>query len=488
MTGALSSSRAWFASRRASVPIGLFHRARAVRIGRARAIWVVIAGCRGRIRHLGDAFHRDAGLRPGHRDRLRHRPDRAFASGGDGDHMLRAWRCRLSSGALGCASRRRNRRRRRCRMHYLGMSALEVAGPRDAGHRIWWWPRSCLALLFGIAALDDCQAPQDDTRHILAALLLTLAIISHHFTAMGAVEIIPDPARAISKFSLTAAGRSRWRIAVIALMVLGMSALRRSWIATSWTAYQHLAIALNNMSQGLCMYDGDGAADHLQRALHPDVWALDRAGKARLHISRILRHRVALGNLLGQPRKTIGRSAGHFARGKTMNQRGRLRSGRMIRSSTGRCQTAAGSGPTRTSPSSGSSRSSATTSSGAGKPPRDDRSRDLAIPRARRKRAQGRQRQRQTMKSTASALFGFVRAGLAARRRRGASFERGIRQRRDRRHRRRRDCRHRSARSASSSAAPPKWCASSVNEAEGDQRRRSPALPKPRRRSATWSS
>jgi hypothetical protein len=43
----------------------------------------------------------------------------------------------------------------------------------------------------------------------LAALLLTLAIVSHHFTAMGAVEIVPDPTRDISiPFRLI---RRRWR-------------------------------------------------------------------------------------------------------------------------------------------------------------------------------------------------------------------------------------------------------------------------------------
>ena len=75
--------------------ISLFHRARATHgpelagLGRA--------GCRRRrLRHLGDAFHRDAGLRAGRRRRLQHSVDDPVADLRDRGHLRRAEHLRCS--------------------------------------------------------------------------------------------------------------------------------------------------------------------------------------------------------------------------------------------------------------------------------------------------------------------------------------------------------------------------------------------------------
>ncbi|MCO6763582.1 hypothetical protein KQH43_31305, partial [Streptomyces sp. EL5] len=77
-------------------------------------------------------------------------------------------------------------------MHYLGMWALEVPG-----HVVWSMDLVAasivLGMLFGYAALSVAVRHQDRWMSLVAALLLTLAIVTHHFTAMGAVEIVPDP-------------------------------------------------------------------------------------------------------------------------------------------------------------------------------------------------------------------------------------------------------------------------------------------------------
>ena len=77
-------------------------------------------------------------------------------------------------------------------MHYTGMAAFDVAG-------IIIWDRTLVAasIILG-AALGAVALPTglhgDDAKwKIGGAVLLTLAICSHHFTAMGAVSIIPDP-------------------------------------------------------------------------------------------------------------------------------------------------------------------------------------------------------------------------------------------------------------------------------------------------------
>src|SRR5450631_2109490 len=87
-------------------------------------------------------------------------------------------------------------------MHYTGMSALELPG------HIAWDPllvatSIALGMLLGIAALTVAARGTDMRSKLLAAVLLTLAIVAHHFIAMGAVEIVPDPTRAIDASSVS---------------------------------------------------------------------------------------------------------------------------------------------------------------------------------------------------------------------------------------------------------------------------------------------
>jgi diguanylate cyclase len=89
-------------------------------------------------------------------------------------------------------------------MHYTGMAAFEVQG------RIVWDPTLvtasiALGALFGAAALPAGLHRGGVRWKLLGALLLTLAICSHHFTAMGAAAIIPDPTIEVSETALPAA-------------------------------------------------------------------------------------------------------------------------------------------------------------------------------------------------------------------------------------------------------------------------------------------
>ena len=86
-------------------------------------------------------------------------------------------------------------------MHYTGMAAFEIAG------RIVWNPKLVAASILLGAAIGATALPaglRDGSIKwkILGALLLTLAIVSHHFTAMGAVSIIPDPTIAVPATAL----------------------------------------------------------------------------------------------------------------------------------------------------------------------------------------------------------------------------------------------------------------------------------------------
>jgi diguanylate cyclase (GGDEF)-like protein/PAS domain S-box-containing protein len=77
-------------------------------------------------------------------------------------------------------------------MHYTGMAAFEIQG------HIIWNPTLVMAsvllgALFGATALPAGLSSETLQSKVLGALLLTLAICSHHFTAMGSAKIAFDP-------------------------------------------------------------------------------------------------------------------------------------------------------------------------------------------------------------------------------------------------------------------------------------------------------
>jgi diguanylate cyclase (GGDEF)-like protein/PAS domain S-box-containing protein len=86
-------------------------------------------------------------------------------------------------------------------MHYTGMAAFETMG------RISWDPALvtvsiALGVLIGAVALPVGLRADSLKWKSLGALLLTLAICSHHFTAMGAAAVVPDPTMQLSETAL----------------------------------------------------------------------------------------------------------------------------------------------------------------------------------------------------------------------------------------------------------------------------------------------
>jgi diguanylate cyclase (GGDEF)-like protein/PAS domain S-box-containing protein len=97
-------------------------------------------------------------------------------------------------------------------MHYTGMAAFEIQG------RIVWDPTLvlvsiALGALIGAVALPVGLRGEEVKWKALGALLLTVAICSHHFTAMGAAAIVPDPTIVFSATALP----SGWLAIAVAL-------------------------------------------------------------------------------------------------------------------------------------------------------------------------------------------------------------------------------------------------------------------------------
>ena len=145
-------------------------------------------------------------------------------------------------------------------MHYTGMMALEIPA------RIGWATGTVtvsiiLGIVFGSIALVVAGRRDSLADALGATVLLTVAIVSHHFTAMGAVELTPDPAIVISGLSIPPASLSiltASAAAAIIAIALAAAVLDRRAKGELGRKQVVLDTALENMSQGLCMFDADG--------------------------------------------------------------------------------------------------------------------------------------------------------------------------------------------------------------------------------------
>jgi len=145
-------------------------------------------------------------------------------------------------------------------MHYTGMVALELPA------RISWSPDIVIASVvfgsvFGALALLVATGRGGASRSAIAAVLLTLAIVSHHFTAMGAVTLIADPTIVFSGLAISPIVLS-FLVAGSAFVILGIALSVASMDRRAESALNKqkmlLDTALENMSQGLCMFDAQG--------------------------------------------------------------------------------------------------------------------------------------------------------------------------------------------------------------------------------------
>jgi diguanylate cyclase (GGDEF)-like protein/PAS domain S-box-containing protein len=106
-------------------------------------------------------------------------------------------------------------------MHYTGMAAFEIAGT------ILWDPvlvatSIVLGAAIGAVALPVGLHGNQEKWKIGGAVLLTLAICSHHFTAMGAVSIVPDPTIEVSQSALPG-GWLAVGVAIASIAILGLA-------------------------------------------------------------------------------------------------------------------------------------------------------------------------------------------------------------------------------------------------------------------------
>jgi NO-binding membrane sensor protein with MHYT domain/two-component sensor histidine kinase len=115
-------------------------------------------------------------------------------------------------------------------MHYTGMAAFRIAG-----YIVWDQAlvaaSIALGCALGAAALVVGAGDRSWWQRLQGALLLTLAIFSHHFTAMGAALIVRDPTVIVAGFAMSpdwmAVGVAIAGLAILALTLTGVALDRR---------------------------------------------------------------------------------------------------------------------------------------------------------------------------------------------------------------------------------------------------------------------
>src|SRR6185312_13065092 len=200
-------------------------------------------------------------------------------------------------------------------MHYTGMSAVELPGHVD-----WDIPLVLLSIALGMALGMAALAVAVSWRGLYAwggaALLLTLAIVSHHFTAMGAVEIVPDPTRtftALSPESLAIAVTS------VAVAILGMTLISAFAERRLYDKGQLLELALNNLTQGVVMFDAAGRLIVCNKryldmyGLSPDIV------KRGATLVDIVQHRATTGTLPRDPEQYCAELMDKMASGEVVS-------------------------------------------------------------------------------------------------------------------------------------------------------------------------
>lgn len=144
-------------------------------------------------------------------------------------------------------------------MHYLGMAAFDVAGD------LVWDPvlvfsSIVLGAEIGAIALPVGLHGTEEKWKLGGAALLALAICSHHFTAMGAVSIIPDPSIVVPQSTIPAA----WLAVAVAGVSIAIIGLALAAIALDIRDERRAALEVDRMRdladasvEGLLVCEGD---------------------------------------------------------------------------------------------------------------------------------------------------------------------------------------------------------------------------------------
>ena len=211
-------------------------------------------------------------------------------------------------------------------MHYIGINALEMPGTIA-------WSEGLVtasvvsAIGFGMAAMMMAER-SGRGRLFYASLLMTVCIVSLHFIAMGAAQIVPDPARAYGGFSVSPSSMAV-ALASITIGILGICLIGAFADRTSKEKLLLIHDALDNMSQGLCMFDNDGRLVLWNRR-YVEMYSLEGRIAAGNTLPELMQLRFAAGSLDEDPVAYARRAEAAARSGDTFRHVFELPNGRII--------------------------------------------------------------------------------------------------------------------------------------------------------------
>ena len=203
-------------------------------------------------------------------------------------------------------------------MHYTGMAALDVPG-----HVTWSASLVTASIVFGIllagAALTVAARRRGARMTLSAAVLLTLSIVLHHFTAMGAVTILPDPARTVDPLAVSGSVLAM-TIAGVTLAILGAAIVAAVMDQRVAQKNALLDTALNNMTHGVMMFDADTRVI-LCNQRYLELYRLTPGTiKSGLTLREVIERRIASGTFDGDPDSYCATVLGSVARRQASRQ------------------------------------------------------------------------------------------------------------------------------------------------------------------------
>ncbi len=217
-------------------------------------------------------------------------------------------------------------------MHYVGMAALEMSGTI-----IWAADLVVLSIILAVslgAAALELLTRSVGTRGLLGgAVLLTISIVSMHFTGMAAVGIIPDTITRVdassfsdTSLSLAVAGVTA---SVLAMCIVGAWSERRTKDKLD-EQNRLLDGAVNNMSQGLCMFDPDSRL-LVWNQRYLDMYSIDSSRVRRgSTVRELLDARLAAGSFPLDPESYEHDLRTSLMEGKAFARNVELSDGRII--------------------------------------------------------------------------------------------------------------------------------------------------------------
>jgi diguanylate cyclase (GGDEF)-like protein/PAS domain S-box-containing protein len=217
-------------------------------------------------------------------------------------------------------------------MHFTGMLALELPG-----HLSWSIGLAAASVVFGIGfaslAFNVMVRREDVVHALVGAGSLAAATVMLHFTAMDALILTPDPTRVITERAVSPAS-----LAIIigggAAILLGMCIVAALFDQRSEGKLRYqkalLDAALQNVSQGVCMFDAEGRVAVFNERYAKLMGYATESLRGRSLLD-LLEERKSSGEFAGRPQEFFEQVMTEIRSGKSRTKVMESTTGRIVR-------------------------------------------------------------------------------------------------------------------------------------------------------------